>query len=68
MTRFAFILLIGIACSLAAADAPREREALNGLCLVIVRARAGEPGTLKLTAKAEGLESGTTSIKTTTAR
>jgi beta-galactosidase len=32
-----------------------ERKAYNGLCLVIVRAKAGEPGRLSLRATSEGL-------------
>lgn len=35
----------------------RERAAFNGLALVIVRPRAGEPGTLVLRAESDGLES-----------
>jgi len=41
------------------------RKAFNGLCLVIVRGKTGQPGTIKLTANADGLKVGTTSIKTT---
>jgi beta-galactosidase len=33
----------------------RERNAYNGLCLVVVRARAGQGGQIKLEAQAEGL-------------
>lgn len=40
-----------------------ERDAFNGLALVIVRARAGVPGAIKLTATAEGLAPATVSIK-----
>ncbi len=39
------------------------REAFNGLCLVIVRARAGQAGTIKLSAQAEGLSATTIQIK-----
>jgi len=35
----------------------RERKAFNGLALVIVRAKAGMPGTIKITAKSDGLTS-----------
>ena len=42
-----------------------DRKAFNGLCLVIVRGKAGQPGKIKLTAKADDLELGTASIKTT---
>ncbi len=41
-----------------------DRKAFNGLCLVIVRGEPGQPGNLDLTAKADGLKSGTASIKT----
>jgi len=34
----------------------KEREAFNGLCLVIIRAKKGVAGTIKLTAKSNGLE------------
>jgi beta-galactosidase len=40
-----------------------ERKAFNGLALVIVRAKAGQAGKIKLTAKAEGLKTTTTTIK-----
>lgn len=42
-----------------------DRKAFNGLCLVIVRAKNGEAGTIKLIAKSNGLKIGTTTIKTT---
>jgi len=42
-----------------------DRNAFNGLCLVIVRGKAGQPGKIKVTATAEGLKTGTVSIKTT---
>ncbi|HKX28934.1 MAG TPA: DUF4982 domain-containing protein, partial [Blastocatellia bacterium] len=35
-----------------------ERKAFNGLCLVIVRAKAGQAGGIKLTASSEGLRDG----------
>ena len=41
-----------------------DRKAFNGLCLVIVRGKAGQPGEVKLTAKADGLKTGTAFIKT----
>jgi beta-galactosidase len=45
----------------------RDRNAFNGLCLVIVRAMPGQPGKIKLTTKADGLQTGVLSIKTTLA-
>jgi len=39
------------------------RQAFNGQCLVIVRAKADEPGTIKLTAKADGLKVAKATIK-----
>jgi beta-galactosidase len=39
-----------------------ERKAFNGLCLVIVRAKPGQSGRIKLTASSEGLRTGTTFI------
>jgi beta-galactosidase len=33
----------------------KERDAYNGLCLVIVRTKAGQPGAISLRAKSEGL-------------
>ncbi len=44
-----------------------DRNAFNGLCLVIVRAMPGQPGQIKLTTKADGLQTGVLSIKTTLA-
>jgi beta-galactosidase len=41
-----------------------DRKAFNGLCLVIVRGKAGQPGKIKIIAKADGLKTGTASIKT----
>ena len=41
-----------------------DRKAFNGLCLVIVRGISGQPGTIKVTARADGLEAGMASIKT----
>lgn len=42
-----------------------KRKAFNGLCLVIVRGKAGMPGKVKLTATSDGLGSSSTIIKTT---
>jgi len=36
--------------------ASKEREAFNGLCLVIVRSKAGEKGKITVTAKSNGLK------------
>jgi beta-galactosidase len=52
----------GDATSFESFQAP-ERNAFNGLALVIVRAKAGEPGTLRLRASAEGLKEATVKIK-----
>jgi beta-galactosidase len=41
-----------------------DRKTFNGLCLVIIRGKPGQPGTIHLTAKADGLKSETVSIKT----
>ena len=41
-----------------------DRKAFNGLGLVIVRGKAGQPGKIKLTATADGLETGALSIET----
>ena len=43
----------------------RDRKAFNSFCLVIVRGKPGQPGTLHLTAKADGLKIGKAVIKTT---
>lgn len=45
--------------------ASHEREAFNGLCLVIVRAKKGQTGKIRLTAEAEGLKPQTITINTT---
>ena len=42
-----------------------ERKAFNGLCLVIVRAKAGTTGRITLTAASEGLKAGVADISTT---
>jgi beta-galactosidase len=34
----------------------REHDTFNGLALVIVRAKAGQPGTITLEAEADGLK------------
>jgi beta-galactosidase len=41
-----------------------DRKAFNGLCLVIVRGKAGQLGKIKLMAKADGLKIKTVAIKT----
>jgi beta-galactosidase len=43
-----------------------DRNAFNGLCLVIVRGKAGQPGKIKLSAIADGLTVGTAWIETIT--
>jgi len=53
----------GDATSFESFQAP-ERRAFNGLALAIVRAKAGQAGTIKLTAKSDGLKAGTATIKT----
>jgi len=52
----------GDATSFESFQAP-ERNAFNGLALVIVRTKPGETGEIKLTATAYGLESATAKIK-----
>jgi beta-galactosidase len=52
----------GDATSFESFQAP-ERNAFNGLALVIVRAKPGQPGTIKLTATADGLEAAAIRIK-----
>ncbi len=42
----------------------KERNAYNGLCLVIVRTKAGQAGQIKLKAQADGLTAGETAITT----
>jgi beta-galactosidase len=44
----------------------KERNAFNGLCLVIVRSKEGQPGTVKLTAVSSGLKPASATIKTAT--
>ena len=41
----------------------KKREAFNGLCLVIVRSKAGNPGTITVTAKSPGLKDTQVSVK-----
>jgi beta-galactosidase len=41
-----------------------QRDSFNGLALAIVKARKGKPGSLTITAMAEGLEVGTVTITT----
>ncbi|HET7626271.1 MAG TPA: beta-galactosidase GalB [Verrucomicrobiae bacterium] len=41
-----------------------ERRAFNGLALVIVRGKAGEPGKIKLTAQSDGLRAAHVTIRT----
>jgi beta-galactosidase len=43
----------------------KERNAYNGLALVIVRSKPGEVGKITLKAASDGLESGQTTIETT---
>ena len=52
----------GDATSFESFQAP-ERKAFNGLALVIVRAKAGQPGKITLTAEAEGLKAGEVTIR-----
>jgi beta-galactosidase len=40
-----------------------ERNVFNGLAVVIVRGKASQPGTLRLTAKSGGLKEATVKIK-----
>jgi beta-galactosidase len=43
--------------------ASTTREAFNGMCLVIVRAKSGQPGAIKVKAVADGLETAIITIK-----
>jgi beta-galactosidase len=52
----------GDATSFESFQAP-EHNAFNGLALVIVRAKAGQPGTIKLTASSDGLATATVELK-----
>jgi len=40
-----------------------KREAFNGLCLVIIRSKAGNPGNITLTAKSPGLQNAQVNIQ-----
>ena len=42
----------------------KEYNAFNGLCLVIVRSKAGQAGSISLKAQSDGLESAATGILT----
>jgi beta-galactosidase len=44
-----------------------DRKAFNGLCLVIVRGKPGQSGSIKVTAKSDNLKTATASIKTSAA-
>jgi len=46
----------------------RERNAFNGLCLAIVRARPGQTGPITLKAESEGLEEATAALRSEAAR
>lgn len=52
----------GDATSFESFQAP-ERNAFNGLALVIVRAKAGQRGTIKLVAESDGLRTGSARIR-----
>jgi beta-galactosidase len=40
----------------------RDRKAFNGLCLVVVRGKPGQPGTIKLKAESDSLERATVTL------
>ena len=46
----------------------KERAAFNGLCLVVVRSKAGAPGSIKLRAYSEGLKSADVTVRSRRAR
>ena len=46
----------------------KERAAYNGLCLVVVRSKAGAAGDIKLRAYSEGLKSADVTIRSRRAR
>ena len=46
----------------------KEHPAYNGLCLVVVRSKAGTPGRISLRAYSEGLKSADTAIRSTRVR
>ena len=41
-----------------------DRNAFNGLCLVVIHAKPDRPGRIKLTATADGLQTGKSVIRT----
>jgi beta-galactosidase len=41
-----------------------DRKAFNGLCLAVIRSKAGQTGTIKLTARSDGLKAASVSIRT----
>jgi beta-galactosidase len=57
----------GDATNLESFQSP-ERNAYNGLCLVIVRAKAGQGGQIKLKAQADGLTGAELLISSRTVR
>ncbi len=46
----------------------KDRKAFNGLCLAIVRAKAGQPGEITLKAESEGLKQATLSLRSESGR
>jgi beta-galactosidase len=44
--------------------ASKDRKAFNGLALAIIKAKRGQTGTITVTAKSDGLTTGTTTITT----
>lgn len=46
----------------------KERAAYNGLCLVVIRSKAGAPGQIKLRSSSEGLKSADVNIRSRRAR
>ncbi len=46
----------------------REQAAYNGLCLVIIRGKAGEPGRITLSAKSDGLIGETIALRSVSAK
>jgi beta-galactosidase len=43
-----------------------QHKAFNGLCLVIIRSHAGEPGEIRLKASADGLAGAELSVRSKT--
>ena len=41
----------------------RDRKAFNGLCLAMVRSKAGQTGTIKLTATSDGMKTASVSLQ-----